>query len=182
MDDKKIANLLNATYEKLLKQNKNIKRCEKKLKDLEKILSGNCKNFFDLNALNETMILALVEANKKYFFKYSDDFIHVHSLSDKTKEYTLEKMKEDCSDVTESTDENLKYIERSKEAMKLEKEMKKKFSDEKKAIFEIYLDLLAEIQGAKIVLFYEGMLQTGAYLKNEKLPEQGWADISDVEF
>ena len=165
MDDKKIENLLNTTYEILLKQNKNIKKSEKELGELEETLSGNDENFFILRGLDEVMAIALQEEKKKYFFKYINDFIWVHGLSDGTKEYTLEKMKENCSEETETIVGNSKYNESSAESRKLGKEMRESFSDEENRIFEIYSDVSTDIESIKSHLFFEAMLQTGAFLK-----------------
>ena len=69
MDNKKIENLLNITYEMLLKQNKNIKKNEKELGELEETLSGNDENFFILRGLSGAMVSALQEAKKRLFFE-----------------------------------------------------------------------------------------------------------------
>ena len=88
------------------------------------------------------------------------------------KEYALKKIAGNCDDVTESIGENLKYNESCAESRKMEKEMREIFSNEENAVFEIYLELLVDIQSEENLLFYEAMLQTGAYLnKIEEITE-----------
>ncbi|ACZ10749.1 Uncharacterised protein [Sebaldella termitidis] len=172
MDNKKIESLLNITYEILLDQNKNIEKSEKKLSELEETLSGNDENFFILRGLSGSMVSALQETKKDYFLNHINDFIGVNNLSLEIKEYALKKISGNCDDETESIRGNLKYNESSTESKKLEKEMKEKFSGEENTVFEIYLELLVDIQSEENLLFYEAMLQTGAYLnKIEEITE-----------
>lgn len=168
MDNKKIEGLLDITYGILLGQNKNIQRYEKELKELEETLSESDEDFFILGCLCETMISSLQEAKKKYFFEHIKDFIEVHNLSKEMKEYALKKLEENCNDETESIGDNSAYKECSADSRKLEKEMRENFSDEEKPIFEIYLNVLVEIESEESHLFYEAMLQTGAYLNKIK--------------
>ena len=118
------------------------------------------------------MVLALQEAKKEYFLNNINDFIGVNNLSEGIKEYALKKIAGNCDDVTESIGENLKYNESCAESRKMEKEMREIFSNEENAVFEIYLELLVDIQSEENLLFYEAMLQTGAYLnKIEEITE-----------
>ena len=165
MENKKIENLLDITYKILLEQNKDIKRYTKEKNEVLNSLDEENDNFFQLEVLSEKMVNSLLEEKKDYFFRHIKDFIVVHGLSEEIREHTLKKLEENCSDETDCINENSVYKECSADSIRIEEKMKRKFSDEEKAIFEIYSDVSADIESMKSHLFYEAMLQTGAFLK-----------------
>ena len=120
------------------------------------------------SAVDNELTDSLLKEKKDYFFKHTNNFIGIHILSGKIKDYVMKKLNEDCYDETESITKNIVYNECMEKTRKLEGKIRSNFSDEKNEKFTSYLDLLTDITGEKTCLFYEAMLQTGAYLNKIK--------------